>query len=152
MSPRYELKYRKYLLDAGIPWDLQSAILTFSPDSSYALDEWLFAVAADSLGLFSCRDPDTQIGLIDISAGTADIVLSGGTPLMIHVTCWLGPTSFVIGGTAQNATVTGFHLMIWQYDLTADTVHTFRGPYLEGGTPRKAVASWVAARFPSIRR
>jgi len=149
---RYQLDYREYLVGSGIPWELQAEILTFSPDSTYAVDEWLFAVGSDSLGLLSARGPDMRVGLVDLRTGTATVVLSGGTALAVYVTCWLSPTAFVIGGTVQDASATGFHPMVWQYDVASDSVVTFRGPLLSSATPREAVNSWLAGRFPSIRR
>lgn len=149
---RYELNYREYLVKAGIPWELQSEILAFSPDSSYAIDEWLFGVDADSVGLFSARDPDTFVGLVDVRRGTAAVVLNGGTPLAVHMTCWLNPTAFTIAGTVQNNTVPGFNLMVWQYDLAAETVLTFQGPFLNPGTPPRSFKAWETERKPANLR
>lgn len=156
--PQHRIDYEWYRERRGLTWDLQATHLVFSPDSAFALDEWLWAVETDSLGLVSMRDPDTQIGLVEVDRQSADVVLTGGTTHSVQVTGWASPVVFQIGGVVDDGTRAGeVRLMIWQGDLAADRLTTWRGPVVgHAGRVREparaAMYRWTASRFPTIRR
>lgn len=155
--PQHRIDYEWYRESRGLTWDLQSTHLVFSPDSAFALDEWLWAVERDSLGLVSKRDPDTQVALVQVARQRADVVLNGGTTHSVQVSGWASPVVFQIGGVVDDGTRAGeMRLMIWQGDLAADRLTTWRGPVVGHAgivrePVREAMHRWMAFRFPTIR-
>ena len=137
---------------AGLPaW--QAERLLYSPDSTWAVDFWIWRV--DSIGTFM-EEPDSRVALLNLTSRQATLVLTCGTPCGFHVATWISASSFLVGGWEEcfDPPPGRIEPVLWRIDLEDQRVRKFHGPPLgeEYLAPLAvAVREQWRLRFPWLR-